>query len=475
MGQSKLKGKLKDIAPIEKFTFLIEGENFWAASTTRYEQMDILIGIDFEETRWRELLAELDTVLEAYPKLNFFRIDEELMEEYVGPCLIGQGRFNKFHQHIKECFKFKNEKTIDEPTNICSKEPLGLKKEDLEREVQNIKNRFKAINVNWTPEQVKTSVEAKNILFEFCNYYNDFSMIYEIIGDQMLTAMEQLSDGNYPEVLLGEMTRDCNISMNGDGEKYTVLKCTKTNKGYRCQVLITQATNLKEYTKLHAVHYENVRLMGYENNDIFVKTSDVHELKYLDCENKESGDFAICTEHEVPEICRKMLGKQEIRGIIDSCNFTKGTPQVGTLIPHGGILIQGDKVSISSGKTAISQQPPLVIYSPETITIKREEEDYVYPPAITIEELIVVGSMLSMEDIAYLTGKQYWEDVWEDMDYEDIISYTLVALQIIFIPIAIGSCYLAITQKRGINKILNQGKGRGKDNYKQNQYLLRKI
>ncbi len=210
MGQSKLKGKLKDIAPIEKFTFLIEGENFWAASTTRYEQMDILIGIDFEETRWRELLAELDTVLEAYPKLNFFRIDEELMEEYVGPCLIGQGRFNKFHQHIKECFKFKNEKTIDEPTNICSKEPLGLKKEDLEREVQNIKNRFKAINVNWTPEQVKTSVEAKNILFEFCNYYNDFSMIYEIIGDQMLTAMEQLSDRNYPEVLLGEMSRDAN-------------------------------------------------------------------------------------------------------------------------------------------------------------------------------------------------------------------------------------------------------------------------
>ena len=476
VGQSKLKGKSKDIAPIEKFTFLVEGENFMAASTIRYDQMDILIGVDFEETKWKEFSAELDTLLEAWPKLSFFRNDEALHDEYVGQCLIGQARFNKFLQHMKDIFKYKNEHVPDEPINICTQEPLGIKREEIEREIINLKNRFKHINTMWTPEDIRNSAEAKNTLLEFCNYYNEFSTIYEIITNGMVTAMGQLSDNKYPEILLGDLIKGCNITVNGEGEKYSIIKCSKTSKGYRCQIQIAQATNFKEYTMLHAVHYEQIRLMGFAENDGFARTGDVREIKYLECEDKQGGDHSICKENNIPEPCKGMLGKQDVKGIVDYCNFTMNIPPVAIILPHGGILIQGDELIISNGGNSVSQKPPFAMYSPDTITIKYDEEDYVYPPAIKVDELMIIESKLTIDEIEYLKKTYHWNKVLESMDYESIIDYTLILLQVVFIPLAIGSCYFAVSQRKLLNKAITQGnKGRGKENFKQNQYLLRKI
>ena len=46
-GQSVLKQKEYDVEPIEKFSFLIDGNKLTVASTVRLEQMDILLGMDF--------------------------------------------------------------------------------------------------------------------------------------------------------------------------------------------------------------------------------------------------------------------------------------------------------------------------------------------------------------------------------------------------------------------------------------------
>jgi hypothetical protein len=175
--QSKLKGKSKEIEPIGKFTFLVEAGKLVVASTVRLEQLDVLVGLNFEEIQWREILSQLDNILEAFPTLPFFVADTGLLEEYAGLCLIGQNKFNQFHQHMTECFRFKNEQNIDTPVNLCSKEPLGIKVADLLREKENIRNRFNAIDATWTPEKIKTDVGAQNILFEFCSYFNDFSIV----------------------------------------------------------------------------------------------------------------------------------------------------------------------------------------------------------------------------------------------------------------------------------------------------------
>lgn len=232
--QSRLKGKSKEIKAIDNFSFLVEGGNLVTASTVRLEQLDILIGLDFEELQWREILVQFDDILEAFPKLPFFVADRNLAEEYVGLCMLGQRKFNQFHQHMSACFRFKNEKNRDTPVNLCSKTPIEIEGAEMLRGKENLKFRLDAIDANWSVETIRTDAKAQNALFEFCSYFNDFSMTYEKIADEMLTAMEMLSDNAYPEVLFGELKRDCEFSINGDGEQYDVVECTKTNKGYRC-------------------------------------------------------------------------------------------------------------------------------------------------------------------------------------------------------------------------------------------------
>ncbi len=161
----------------------------------------------------------------------------------------------------------------------------------MQRELQNIKNRYKYINAEWSINDVKNNPNYQNILWEFCSYYNDFSIVYERTSAELLTALEELSDGIYPEVLFGELIRNCTYSVNGDGEKYKVIRCEKNNKGYRCQIEITQAVGLKEYIRAYPVHYDGVTIMGYTPNDLFGRTLDVRELKYLDCDDRQSGDY----------------------------------------------------------------------------------------------------------------------------------------------------------------------------------------
>ncbi len=98
-GQSILKPKIEEVQPIEKFTFLVDANKLTVATTVRLEQMDILLGMDFTYEQWKLILGEFDVILEAFPQLPFFS-DQVLKEEFAGLCLLGQHKFNDFHQHM---------------------------------------------------------------------------------------------------------------------------------------------------------------------------------------------------------------------------------------------------------------------------------------------------------------------------------------------------------------------------------------
>ena len=126
-------------------------------------------------------------------------------------------------------------------------------------------------------------------------------------------------------------------------------------------------------------------------------------------------------------------------------------------------------------KLVFRKAPPIAIYSPEIVTIKREEEDYVFPPAIKIDKLAIIESKLTQPDIDYLIETFDRENFWESFSIDDYIRYALILVQLIIFPIAIIGCYFTVTQRKLLAKMKENPKRKRQENFKSNQYLLRKI
>ena len=133
-------------------------------------------------------------------------------------------------------------------------------------------------------------------------------------------------------------------------------------------------------------------------------------------------------------------------------------------------------MTVAHGEIPVPQLPPIVVYSPDTITVKLNEEDIVFPPAIQVEQLIIVESKLTKEDIMYLHSTYSWDQMWQHFRIEDYIRYILVLLQLIIFPIAITGFYFTLKQRKMLHKMRKKKiKGEKKENYKNNQYFLGKI
>ena len=100
---------------------------------------------------------------------------------------------------------------------------------------------------------------------------------------------------------------------------------------------------------------------------------------------------------------------------------------------------------------------------------------YVFPPAIKIDKLAIVESKLTQSDIDYLVATFNREDFWDSFGIDDYIRYALILVQLIIFPIAIIGCYFTVTQRKLLTKMKETPKRKKQENFRSNQYLLRKI
>lgn len=474
--QARLKQQNKENTPIDPFTFLVEGGGFTAAKTIRVEQYDILILVDITYIKWREIMSTLDLTLKAFQNLPFFQ-DEAIKKEFEGRCASGVSSLVTFTNVMGEILKFKNEAIPDVVVNSCSETPLQFREADLKREITNLNNYFNLINETWTAEEIKKDNVAKIILFDFCENLGDFTAHYENLARDILEALEELTDGTFPSLLLGNFIKNCSNAEDGNGEHYEILNCKNNDKGLRCQVELTQAIKLQNYIQFYPVHYKNIRLKGENIEDLWVRTTDVNELVILQCID-DYLDFPVCTEKPIHSFCKRNLDAEDISGIISSCNFTKEEIKPGTVLPHGGLLVQGEDLEMKNGAEKLVKSPPFVIYSPDIVTIRKDGEDFTYLPPIIVEKLVIVESKLTPLDVEKLVNQYKWENFADTIDYEFYIDVALILLQVAVIPIAIVGLYYAVKQKKMLKKVRNKGMERYKtrENLKNNQmYLLKRV
>jgi hypothetical protein len=232
-----------------------------------------------------------------------------------------------------------------------------------------------------------------------------------------------------------------------EGELYEVIHCQGSKKGYGCTCKVTQPMQLTSIIKLHKVNYRGWEISGPTEDWEFIRMPDSELLEMALCTDKDTPHPA-CTLVEIQDKCKRALDSNNIQDTIHNCNFTLNTnPNIFEMMDEGGIFVQRAK-SISSGTSSIPNPAPIIIYSPDKVTLTQEGEEFIIVPNKKVDTLSIIDSALTNEDIEYIQTFHDGDDWIDNLDGEDYINIGLGAAQLILLPITIYGLVCTFRQRK---------------------------
>jgi hypothetical protein len=176
--------------------------------------------------------------------------------------------------------------------------------------------------------------------------------------------------------------------------------------------------------------------MGTSPNWIFLKNLETETLTYANCREQHS-PHPTCLTHDIEPKCKQALVADKVAEAIEHCNFGKADDPLSYVqVTEGGVLIQRAN-SVSSGQTAVTAEPPYIIYSPDPLTVTEDGEETVIIPAKAIESLTTVESSLTEGDIDALIWAHEGENYIDSLGTEDYVNIALALIQLILVPATI--------------------------------------
>ena len=183
----------------------------------------------------------------------------------------------------------------------------------------------------------------------------------------------------------------------------------------------------------------------------------------------------------IGDTCLSKLQGNSITDIINNCNFTKDETDVGIRTDSKGLLVQGIKVTAKikdgTGYKTLTTETPVLIFTDKEVVLVKDEDEFIFPTISNSSGTKVVKSKLTDKDKERLNARYEWEIFWENFDYEDIVRYLILVLQVVMYPVVIVSIGLGIRARKNLQQLgfSSHKKNPQKQIYKKNKMLLKNL
>ena len=109
-----------------------------------------------------------------------------------------------------------------------------LDKEELERSIGNLKNKFAKIDPTWDGHELQTDPVKMSVIYSFITTYNIAFGEIERYTSEILSTLEALSDHRFPDFILrtNKTCQSSNEVKETEGELFDILECHGTKQGY---------------------------------------------------------------------------------------------------------------------------------------------------------------------------------------------------------------------------------------------------
>lgn len=461
--------KVSNPNTMEDFSFLVGGDDIHLSLKTVHERINLVIGLNITVLTVKQTISSILQTIQAWEAYPPFHSDENLKMEYLSMTSAGLVFTRKMIGNMNKILEYLPPQANSGKSTYCEIVARNVSIDKFTRAEYNLAKRWSHIENSWTPASIRTDKSQANVLLMFANYLTDMGTLLFEESAEILLILEQLSDNHFPEILRPDIENS--ICVPGDaGESYSVKTCEKLSSGFNCILEIIMPKQLETYVKLHRVHYSDIRLQACPQC-YYVQEKSSGTVKFANCtiEKEVNMDFPVCVFATLEDSCLRFLQSTEISQIIQNCRFETHSPDLVTLLPNSGSLIQGGtEITVSSGTKAVIDRLPIVIFSPDNLTISHGEQEISVPGNSNLTSLTVVKSLLTDDDVENLKRKLEWDDFADDWGTDDLVRFCLLGLQIFILPISAGfSIYIFIKTKG------NAKRNQEKTNFEETRKILK--
>jgi hypothetical protein len=432
--------------PSVTFTFLVEGENIQYGNQMRYSRFDLILEIPYTPDLAQKMRQDVENVLKSWRVYPPFA-DATLLSNYltltqkgIRNLISGSQKQNQLFEYIKNPLNH-----TDQDLHPCKYTLPGLTVMELETSVFNIKRAWDKISTSWTAESIRATESQDNAIRLFAEIFDSELSLFEESISKTLSYIDSLASGMFPESLMGIYQLESCIGPMMH-EEIIVKNCQGYNHSFVCRMEIRKPEALETAVLLIPVHYWNIRVMGESPEQLFVKTLLDANYKLLSCDpiTTPHQDLPICSIITLYPPCEESLRLQDIYRSISECNFHHTIDyDPGILIKDGALLVQGTSVkvkTISGTETKfLTKTSPAKILSKKELQVETSGEIYIFPGMNGEVSEMVQTSALDQQAIAALVSKIFWKKFWDSLDLDDLVSWILIMIQVLFIPLTIGS------------------------------------
>ena len=468
---------VKETHSAQQIGYLVEGLPLTYSSQINVSSFDLIIEINYNLPIIEKFSTDIQDVLSKWSDYPAFKSDKKLAQSYFSLLQRGIKNLKEAHTYLVQTLDFVKIPTNNTIGDGCIYKVSGLSQEDLTNTIKNLVFAYERMSPLWTPTAIRDDPAKDNTLRLFSNTFDDESLNLEGESSKILSYLDLLVSGVFPESLQGLYQSAICIGKKNN-EKFVVKNCQGYPNMFICNIEVREPSSLKQATHLIPVVYGGVQLMGYSDKHVFIRPYVGSRIKQLDCEEVFSNinTIQLCNIQDWSNACESAVTAMNKDLVNKHCNFTIDRFfNTGTRVSGEGVLVQGSGITTrlrqGTAVSTISTTTPLVVYSISEILIDEHSETIVFSGSKNSTREEVLTSFLDESDIAALRRVFYFNQFFEAFGKTDILDIILFLLQVVSMPISIAGLTLAIKDLRLSRR--KERKNR-RNNYSLNRELMRR-
>jgi hypothetical protein len=380
--------------------------------------------LDTDDTTKSLAFATIKLISDEWQGLKIMEV-EEFNKEFFSKLDTGKNDFAAAGGNLNHAKSFLINQIVQNKSK-CVFEGTVLTKNEITSQSEFLKSEFEKIGKTWTKTDFTADPSKYTTLYTFIETYNSIAHNWKDISDQMITEMDSLMSGEFPETLKGHFeTQTC---LQTSAHEMVVIRiCAGGTTNFLCELEFRFPNVTIQYTKMKPINYGGVALSGESEHLVYAKDLQTQRLVLLNCSHKEyvNEKVPLCSKIENLDSCLTKLLHKDFSKAIKNCEFAFVDPLISERLFDESILVSRQDTQISVNSRLIFKSPPLIIYSNFEVIfhISLDDDEILYPPTVTFENQAILTTKLTPSEISAMYQKAAWDTYLKNFRWEDYLDF----------------------------------------------------